>query len=115
MAKLGFNRGLLDVNTQLRDLGLKTGIISNAEKPLRDILLDEYINKEPRQFDAVVCSCDVGYAKPDKEIFYITCKRLSVKPENTVFIDDVLAYVKAAKEIGMHGIHILLQKAILCL
>lgn len=100
-----FNHGLLDVNTQVRDLGLKTGIISNAEKPLRDILLDEYMGKEPRQFDDVICSCDVGYAKPDEAIFYIACKRLGVKPEDSVFIDDVLDYVNIAKEIGMHSIH----------
>lgn len=100
-----FNHGLLHVNAQLRSLGLRTGIISNAEKPLRDILFEEYLGKEPQQFDVVVCSCDVGYAKPDEQIFYAACQKLEVEPRHTIFIDDVLAYAKAFKKLGGQGIH----------
>lgn len=103
-----FNRELLDVNAQLRNLGLKTGIISNAEKPLRYILLEEYIGKKPQRFDAVVCSCDAGYAKPDEEIFMIACREVGVDIRNAVFVDDVLDYVNVFRRLSgneKHGIH----------
>ena len=39
-------------------------------------------------FDTVVFSCEVGYAKPDEEIYRIALKRLGAEAKETAFIGD---------------------------
>lgn len=50
-------------------------------------------------------SCTVGSSKPSPLIFRDALKSLRAKAESAVFIDDVEAYVNAARALGMHGIH----------
>lgn len=50
-------------------------------------------------------SCVVGASKPSPLIFRDALKSLRVRAEESVFVDDVEAYVSAARSLGMHGIH----------
>ena len=43
-------------------------------------------------------------AKPDPAIYRLAAERLGVKPEECVFVDDLLENVEAAESIGMKGI-----------
>jgi 2-haloacid dehalogenase len=54
--------------------------------------------------DGVLVSSEVGIAKPDPEIFRMFCARFGVAPEESVFIDDVVQNVTAARALGFHGI-----------
>ncbi|MCD7819595.1 MAG: HAD family phosphatase [Lachnospiraceae bacterium] len=50
-------------------------------------------------------SCEVGQIKPEPEIFQTFLARFpEVRPEESVFFDDVPANIKAACAIGIHGI-----------
>ena len=53
-------------------------------------------------FDAVTLSFEVGALKPDKKIFYDALARLSVEPEECIYVDDIEEYVRAAQRIGIH-------------
>jgi putative hydrolase of the HAD superfamily len=44
-------------------------------------------------------------SKPDLRIYALTCERLGVRPDETVFIDDYAPNVVAAGEAGLHGVH----------
>ena len=55
-------------------------------------------------FDHIIASCDVKLIKPDPKIYRLTLDRLGCRPEETVFIDDRLVNVNAAKELGIRGI-----------
>ncbi len=55
-------------------------------------------------FDAVVCSAEVGMAKPDPAIYRLAAERLGLPPEACVFVDDSEANVRAAEQVGMRGI-----------
>jgi putative hydrolase of the HAD superfamily len=55
-------------------------------------------------FEVVIASGDVGCAKPDPEIYYISLDRLGLRPHETVFIDDTPGHVTAAQAVGIHGI-----------
>ena len=44
--------------------------------------------------------------KPDVKIFAAVCTESDLIPEETLFIDDVEANVKAACEAGMYGVHL---------
>ena len=97
--KRPFNDEMLGINTQLRRLGFKTGIISNAEIPLRDLLAEKYAVTPPL-FDTIICSCDVGFAKPDPEIYFLACNVLGIAPKDAVFIDDNAKNVQAFQKLG---------------
>ena len=55
-------------------------------------------------FDVVFCSGDEGLVKPDPAAYNLTLKRLNVRPEEAVFIDDTASHVEAARTLGIHGI-----------
>ena len=42
--------------------------------------------------------------KPDAEIYFHTLELLKVKPQDSVFVDDLEHNIKSASEIGMAGV-----------
>lgn len=56
-------------------------------------------------FDGKVVSYAHQEMKPDHEIYRILLDTYALKPEECVFIDDTLDNIRAAKELGMEGIH----------
>ncbi len=77
-------------------------LISNAWSGLR-----AYITKQgfADAFDHMVISAEVGIMKPDPRIYRLALEELTAKPEESVFLDDVLVNVEAARSVGMAGIH----------
>jgi putative hydrolase of the HAD superfamily len=67
----------------------RTGILSNSEDLVDDI----------------VYSHETGIQKPDPRAYAIACERLAVRPEETIFVDDVSRNVTAAAGAGLHAIH----------
>lgn len=64
----------------------KLAIVSNGNsmqqrKKIRLTGLDKY-------FTNIFISSEVGYVKPQKDIFLMACKAINVKPENAVMIGD---------------------------
>lgn len=55
-------------------------------------------------FDGVVVSGYERVKKPDERIFRILLDRYNLRPEQTVFFDDIIENVIAAREVGIHGI-----------
>ncbi len=56
-------------------------------------------------FDGWVLSHEVGLMKPDRRIFELIRDQFDLKPAETVFVDDILVNVEAAKSLGFIGIH----------
>jgi epoxide hydrolase-like predicted phosphatase len=80
----------------------KVGLISNAWTGLRAMILRQgYADV----FDELIISAEVGVMKPDARIYQLALERLGVRPEESVFLDDVLVNVEAARAVGMAGIH----------
>ncbi|MGE5285171.1 MAG: HAD family hydrolase [Actinomycetota bacterium] len=55
-------------------------------------------------FDAVTLSYEVGALKPEPEIYRDALRKLSLAPEECVFIDDVGMYAEGAAALGIRGI-----------
>lgn len=55
-------------------------------------------------FDGGIFSGDVKIIKPEPAIYYLLQTRYQLEPAQTVFIDDVLDNVKAARKLGWHAI-----------
>ncbi|MDO8481554.1 MAG: HAD-IA family hydrolase [bacterium] len=91
------NTELLSFFPQLKKLGLKTGIFSNANSALRERLKELCLLELP---DVLVLSGDIGHQKPHKEAFQVLFEKLGLKPEEVVFIDDTPRSLEKAGEIG---------------
>jgi glucose-1-phosphatase len=50
-------------------------------------------------------SCSIGASKPDPLIFREALRACRVRAEETVYVDDILAYVEAARRLGFIGVH----------
>jgi len=56
-------------------------------------------------FDAIFNSWRIGFAKPDRRIFEHVTAALDIDPTACVFIDDNVAKLEGAREIGMQVVH----------
>ena len=98
-ALLNIEDATLNTLSRLKQDGKLLGLISNADvneitgwqnSPLRSY------------FDSVVFSCNVGYVKPEKEIYLECLKELGVQPEVVLYVGDGGSdELKGAKEVGM--------------
>ena len=57
-------------------------------------------------FDEVIESSKVGIRKPEKAFFELACDKLSIRPQEAVFLDDLGANLKPARAMGMHTIKV---------
>jgi len=57
-------------------------------------------------FDTVVESAVEGLRKPDPRIYLLVCERLGIEPPAAVFLDDLGANLKPARELGMTTIKV---------
>lgn len=81
--------------------GYKIGLLSNAS---RDIFGDVFSAEQFALFDAAVSSFHVGMTKPDPRMFMLMCERLSVVPEECIFVDDQTRHLDAARKLGFYTI-----------
>ena len=94
---------VVDLVTRLRELGLKTAVLSNT------ITAHVAHNREKglyAPFDVLVFSNEVGISKPDAAIYRHTLDQLGLsnRPDVAFFVDDLEENVVAAREVGMRGI-----------
>ena len=80
----------------------RVSILSNADLTLRARLRDDYGILD--LFEDVVCSAEVGCAKPEPQIYALACARLALPPAACVFVDDHEPNVRAAGKAGLHGV-----------
>jgi len=63
-------------------------------------------NNLSHYFDQIITSEQVGYKKPNKEIFEFSLQKASAKASESLMIgDDLLADIYGAKNVGMHQVY----------
>lgn len=90
---------LLAVLDGLRRRGVRTALLSNAAGG------GDANIRLGRWFDALVFSGEVGYAKPDPQVYLITAEWLGLPAAACAFVDDSRRNVDGAVAAGMTGIH----------
>jgi putative hydrolase of the HAD superfamily len=88
----------------IRREGLKTGALTNNWAD--DLTAGDRASPTAGWFDVVVESSVEGLRKPDPRIYLLVCERLDVAPNATVFLDDLGANLKPARELGMTTIKV---------
>jgi putative hydrolase of the HAD superfamily len=58
-------------------------------------------------FDAVLESRALGVRKPDPRFYQLACEALAVRPEESVFLDDLGVNLKPARALGMQTIKVM--------
>jgi putative hydrolase of the HAD superfamily len=93
---------VLEVLDKLKQAGLLLAICSNADCMERKGWDGSPLSE---RFDTVIFSCDVGYVKPEPEIYQLCLDELNVKAQETVFVGDGGSNELAgAKEMGMTAV-----------
>jgi epoxide hydrolase-like predicted phosphatase len=101
--QLGSETQLLDFASQLRHFDVKTGVVSNS---LGLQPFNPYESWQLAQrFDTVVLSGEVGFRKPEPDIFLLSAERLGVPCGQCVFVDDMIQNLEPARALGMMTVH----------
>jgi epoxide hydrolase-like predicted phosphatase len=85
----------------LKRHGFKIGMLSNVWYVLLPLykLSHSYIG-----FDVMLLSCQEKMSKPNPKFYELAVKKLGVKPEEIIFIDNKAHWLEPAKELGMKTI-----------
>jgi putative hydrolase of the HAD superfamily len=89
---------MLALVTDLRSVGVRTGLLSNSWG-------NHYTDDLLGMFDAVVISSRVGLRKPDPAVFGLILDQLGLPAGRVAFVDDLPVNVRGAEELGMHAAH----------
>ena len=96
------NERMVAWQTQLKQRGLLTGILSNMGDSVLEVLLEKHA--WIANFDVHVWSYQLLMAKPDPAIYHHTLAKLGTEPQETLFIDDKSENIAAAQALGIHAI-----------
>jgi putative hydrolase of the HAD superfamily len=96
------NPAMLAWQLELKKCGLLTAILSNMGEDV--LACAERKFDWIRRFDVLVWSFQVGMVKPAPAIYRYLLSALGVRPEETLFLDDRLDNVAAARAQGIRAI-----------
>lgn len=90
---------IVDMLESLQRLGLRLGVVTNAHnadtEPWNECSLSRY-------FDVFIASHEVGFKKPEIEIYLLACNQLGVNPSDAYFVGDGGSdELKGAAQAGM--------------
>jgi beta-phosphoglucomutase family hydrolase len=92
-------KGVVDLLLELRKRKIKLAVASSSHRKMIEYVLKTL--KITGLFESVVGAEDIERSKPDPEIFQVSAKRLEVKPEKCLVVEDSRLGVEAAKSAGM--------------
>jgi putative hydrolase of the HAD superfamily len=92
--------GVLGLLEKLKN-NYQLGMISNAFPSRRVNEFDRLGITKYFKSDLIIISAEVGYWKPDLEIFELAIKRAGADPENILYIDDKEKFLNAARKSGI--------------
>ena len=101
MRELRANEALLAYYAELKARGVRLAILTNNVRewqPRWMPLLPDGM------FELIVDSGFEGVRKPEPEIYERTLSRLGLEATDCAFVDDLEVNVKAADELGLHGV-----------
>tara|TARA_B100001123_G_C15309562_1_gene1023881 strand:- start:2145 stop:2735 length:591 start_codon:yes stop_codon:yes gene_type:complete len=100
----GTYKNSIDILNELNNSSFECYVLSNwSSETFRGMIQDYPFLKK---FDGMVISGDVKLVKPDPNIYFFAIKKFKLIPNETVFIDDKLDNINAAKVIGFKTIHL---------
>jgi epoxide hydrolase-like predicted phosphatase len=96
---------MLGAIRRIRERGLAVAALTN-NWGVDDALGDDGTRALRPHFDQFIESSVEGLRKPDPRIFELACQRLSVAPDQAIFLDDIGLNLKSARKLGMTTIKV---------
>lgn len=90
---------MIGIVRKLKEKGFKLVILSNESKAAMDMKTRKFRLNE--LFDKIYCSAIMGVAKPSKEAYLHVLNDLGIRPEETLFIDNLERNITPAEELGI--------------
>jgi putative hydrolase of the HAD superfamily len=98
---MNLNPAMIAWIPRIKAAGFRLGILSNMGHGVLEYLRPRFSWLE--QFDQLTWSCDLGVVKPDPAIYLHTIKKLNVKPEQALFIDNLQKNIVGAEAVGLNA------------
>ena len=96
-----YDQRVFDWIGQLRAAGHRTAILSNLPRVLGEALRATPEFLDP--FDHVTFSYELGFIKPEAQIYEDAIRGLGVKPEEALFLDDRPENVEGGRAVGLRA------------
>lgn len=77
--------GVFEALEFVKSIGLLSALLTNNDQRTKKLMEDIGLSSS---FDHIFCACELGYKKPAKECFERVQERLSLKPEELLYIGD---------------------------
>jgi 2-haloacid dehalogenase len=94
--------GSVDILAELHDRGTPLYGLSNFSAETYPLARQRFAFL--RLLREVVISGEVKAVKPDPRIYQILLRRSHIDPRRAVFIDDAVANIETARQLGLHGV-----------
>lgn len=94
------NKNSLEYIKTLYKCGFKLAILSNITT---DTL--KYVKRNfnwLELFNFLIFSCEIRLAKPDAEIYFLCLKKLKLRADECLFVDDSIENIKEAQKCGLN-------------
>ena len=85
--------GMTDLIKFLDKKSIKYGVVTNKHYKYAQPIIDSFL--ELKNVKVLICPDHVNISKPDPEGILLACKKLDIKPENTIYLGDHLNDIKA--------------------
>jgi HAD superfamily hydrolase (TIGR01509 family) len=105
-ARCGLYADALPFLRELRSRGIKIALVSNCSANTRRLLTALGLTSLA---DETILSCEVGFAKPEPEIYLRALDALGVPAAEAVLVDDQPSYCAGATAVGIRAIQIARQ------
>jgi len=91
--------GVIELIKKLHDLKFKLAVGSSGPRENVELLLTSL--KIKKYFNAVITAAEIKRGKPEPDVFLEAAKRVKVKPNKCVVIEDAPVGIESAKRAGM--------------
>jgi len=88
----------IEVLNKIKKKGLKVGLITNNFTSFVEKVLEHH--KIKNKFDAIITADDVEKPKPNAEGIFKLCKKLNLRPDETILVGDSVYDVQAGQAAG---------------
>jgi putative hydrolase of the HAD superfamily len=93
--------GAYDTLRALKNRGLYLGIVTDTAQPLHVKLGKLERGGIGNLWDAVISSQEVGFHKPQPQIYHLALKQLGLRPDQAIFVGHKTSELKGARNVGL--------------
>jgi glucose-1-phosphatase len=109
--RLEWNSAFLRLNKVNKDVvaliaklskNYKIAILTNVSRSRHIVKMEQYLEKV--KYDRIFTSYELRMHKPEHKIYEFVLKKMDTKPNEAIFVDNLITNIEGAKEVGINSI-----------